>query len=328
MKLRCATINQAVQVQAEIAGNWISLNRVAELSELAGRYNIEGELGKNLLAVLQMGSNGWAELNSKLESIEPDTDQDLEVCLPFAPTSFRDFMLFEKHVIDSSRGYVKRFMPGMYPITQGIERITGKPFGRFKPHALWYKQPIYYFGNHLNFGVSGDEIAWPAYSKALDYELELGAVLAKPLFNAAPDEATEAIGGFVVLNDFSARDVQKDEMESGFGPQKSKHFASTMSSIVVTADEILPHIDDLTASVTLNGVEVAQCHSGGMHFSLGEAIAFASRGEHLYPGELFGSGTLPGGTAMENGHWLAQGDTISLCIDRIGQHTNMIKGKG
>jgi 2-keto-4-pentenoate hydratase/2-oxohepta-3-ene-1,7-dioic acid hydratase in catechol pathway len=63
-----------------------------------------------------------------------------------------------------------------------------------------------------------------------------------------------------------------------------------------------------------------------MHYSIGEAISFASKGEHLHPGELFGTGTLPGGGGMENGHWLSQDDTISLQIDRIGELTNMIKG--
>ena len=89
----------------------------------------------------------------------------------------------------------------------------------------------------------------PPYTKALDYELELGFVLAQPLRDASPETAEAAIGGFVVLNDFSARDVQLAEMASGFGPQKAKHFRSAMSKVVVSADEILPRWHDLNGFV-------------------------------------------------------------------------------
>ena len=108
-------------------------------------------------------------------------------------------------------------------------------------------------GNHLTFATDGDDIAVPSYTRALDYELELGFVLAHRLRDADPAEAEAAIGGFVVLNDFSARDVQLAEMRSGFGPQKAKHFRSAMSSVVVSADEILPHWRALKGRVHLNG---------------------------------------------------------------------------
>jgi 2-keto-4-pentenoate hydratase/2-oxohepta-3-ene-1,7-dioic acid hydratase in catechol pathway len=238
--------------------------------------------------------------------------------LPFQPRSFRDFMLYEKHVIDASRGYARRFMPGAYRMASLIEGLTGGVFPAFKPKPLWYRQPIYYFGNHLSFVPSGTAIRSPSYSRALDYELELGFVLAKPLFNASPDEAMRAIGAFVVLNDLSARDIQRAEMASGFGPQKSKHFLSSMSAIAVPADEVAGIVTQLQARVLINGREVCSTSTAGMRYSLGEALAFASKDEQLYPGELFGTGTLPGGSGMENGHWLAVGDRLELQIERIG----------
>ncbi len=115
--------------------------------------------------------------------------------------------------------------------------------------------------NHLSFVPSGTPVAVPSYSAALDFELEIGFVLAAPLFNASAAEALDAIGAFVVVNDFSARDVQRAEMATGLGPQKAKHFASSMSVLAVTADEILPHIDELTGSVTINGATVATVFS-------------------------------------------------------------------
>lgn len=326
MKLRRVNIDGIVHVQAHGRNGWISLDRIQGLPILLSLRDNDDRV-PDVLEVLKLNSKQLAQIQLKLDELKPIDDETANPVLPFAPASFRDFMLYEKHVIDASRGYTKQFMPGAFPITQLVEKLTGKPFKKFRPHPLWYQQPIYYLSNHLNFGVSGDDIAWPSYTKALDYELELGAVITKPLFNATADEAIAAIGGFVVLNDVSARDVQKTEMDSGFGPQKAKHFFSTISPVVATADDILPYIDDLDASVSINGAEVAQCHSGGMKFSLGEAIAFASKDEQLHPGEFFGSGTLPGGGGMENGHWLKPGDKVTLKIDRIGEVTNIISGK-
>ncbi len=229
--------------------------------------------------------------------------------LPFQPASFRDFMLYERHAIDAARGLVRRFHPAQSRAAEGIERLTRRPFPLFKPNALFYRQPIYYMSNHLSFVPSGAPVAIPSYSSALDFELEIGFVLrAPPLFDATPpQEAVDAIGAFVVVNDFSARDVQRGEMATGLGPQKSKHFASSMSVLAVTADEILPHIDDLSGSVAVNGTTVSTVFSRGMQWSLGDVLAHASRSERLYPGELFATGTLPGGSGMETGHWLRPG---------------------
>ena len=160
---------------------------------------------------------------------------DVSALLPFRPLSFRDFMLYEKHVVDAGRGYTQRFLPTAYPIARLYEKLLGRPVPAFKPSALWYREPIYYMSNHLTFVPSGTPVRAPSYTQAFDYELEIGFVLKKPLFNATENEALEAIGAFVVLNDFSARDVQRAEMQSGFGPQKAKHFLSSMSAVAVTA---------------------------------------------------------------------------------------------
>ncbi|OFB36796.1 fumarylacetoacetase [Mycolicibacterium sp. (ex Dasyatis americana)] len=250
--------------------------------------------------------------------------QHSDYLLPFQPVSFRDFMLYEQHNIDAARGLIRRLHPGLYRATSLYERVTGRPVPQFKPKPLFYRQPIYYMSNAQSFVPSGTPVPVPDYSQALDFELEIGFVLAAPLFNATPEEAVAAIGAFVVLNDFSARDVQRPEMLSGFGPQKSKHFASSMSDTAVTADEILPRIDALTGSVALNGSVVSTVSSAGMQHSLGQVLAHASRGEPLCPGELFGTGTLPGGSGMETGHWLRPGDALTLTLDGIGRIEHVI----
>ncbi|ARN83196.1 fumarylacetoacetate hydrolase family protein [Methylocystis bryophila] len=239
--------------------------------------------------------------------------------LPFQPLSFRDFMLFERHAIDAARGWARRFAPRAFRLARAYEALTGRDFPAFRPASLYYRQPIYYMGNALSFVPSGAPVAAPAYSQALDYELELGFVLGAPLFNATPQEAEAAIGAFVVLNDFSARDVQRDEMQSGFGPQKAKHFLSSMSQTAVTKDEILPRLPRLEAHVEINGERVAETNFAGMRYSLGEALAFVSQSEPLFAGELFGSGTPTGGSGMEIGRWLKIGDRLRLVIEGVGE---------
>jgi 2-keto-4-pentenoate hydratase/2-oxohepta-3-ene-1,7-dioic acid hydratase in catechol pathway len=279
---------------------------------------------RDLVSFLAAPADVRAEAERIAARLPPENRPDAAVLIPFEPRSYRDFMLYERHAIDAARGFVRKFMPALAPAVSAYETVTRATFPTLKPRALWYRQPIYYMGNHLAFVTDGAAIPIPSYTNALDYELELGCVLAHGLLDAAPQEAEAAIGGFVVFNDFSACDVQHAEMGSGFGPQKSKHFRNAISSVVVTADEVLPHWRALKGSVRINGALVSEPTSAGPRWSLGEAIAHASRSERLYPGEFFGSGTLPGGSGIETGRLLGPGDTIEIAIDRIGTLTNTI----
>ena len=242
-----------------------------------------------------------------------------DALLPFAPLSFRDFLLSARHNADAARGLINRFYPRTARVTNRYETLTRTTFPMFKPRKLFYRQPIYYMSNAMTIVPTGTPVGFPSYSTGLDFELEIGFVLATPLLNASPSQATSAVGGFVLLNDFSARDVQRAEMDSGMGPQKSKHFISSMSETAVTADEILPRIDRLTGTVQINGRTVSTVISAGLQWSIGDVLAHASRDEQLLPGELFGLGTLPGGSGMETGNWLAPGDTLRLTLDGIGE---------
>ncbi len=236
--------------------------------------------------------------------------------LPFAPLSFRDFMLYEQHVVAASRGIARAYLPGAYRFTSLYEKTTRATFPKFKPGKLWYEQPIYYMSNALTFVPTDTPVVAPAYADSLDFELELGFVLRAPLRDATPEESVDAIGGYVVLNDFSARNVQLAEMRSGFGPQKAKHFLSSMSSDLVAADGI--DVADLAATVRVNGRTVSTSSTQGMAHSLGAALAHASRDEQLYPGELFGTGTLPGCAGIETGTRLRPEDVLELELEGIG----------
>lgn len=249
---------------------------------------------------------------------------DYKEVIPFQPTAYRDFMLYEKHAIDAARGFVKKYMPNLFPIVNIYEQLFRKPFPKLKPKSRYYQYPIYYLGNHLNFISEQDSIQIPSYTKKLDYELELAVIITKPLKNASIEEVNEAIGGFVILNDFSARDVQIAEIETGFGPMKTKNFGSAISSVVVSKEELLNNIDNLQVKVIINNKVITESSTKGKLYSFQEAIAFASLEEQLHPGELFGSGTIPSCTGIENGVMLKKGDTITLEIESIGQLTNTI----
>jgi 2-keto-4-pentenoate hydratase/2-oxohepta-3-ene-1,7-dioic acid hydratase in catechol pathway len=238
--------------------------------------------------------------------------------LPVCPASFRDFMLFEKHAIDAAHGMAKRFLPIGYRVGRVYEALTRRTFPPFRPHSLWYRQPIYYMSNALTIVPSGIPIASPSYSRALDFELEVGVVLGAPLRDATVEQAAAAIAAVVVVNDFSARDVQLAEMRSGFGPQRSKHFATSLSATAVAWSAVVDRLDRLTATVAINGTTISRTGTHDMRYSMPEAIAHVSQSEQLYPGELLSTGTLPGGSGMELERWLTPGDELRLEVDGIG----------
>lgn len=245
--------------------------------------------------------------------------------LPFQPLSVRDFSLSEQHNVNAGKGYAARFMPGVARIARGLEAVNRRPPRALQPDRLWYSQPIYYLNNPLTFVPSGTPIAFPPYTRALDYELQLAFVINRPLRDAKPKDAEQAIAAFVVMCDFSARDVQIPEMKSGMGPQKAKHFVSSMSTIAVSADEILPRWRELQGSVTVNGDVLARPHTSDSRYSLGEVLAHASAGEQLNPGELFSIGCLAEGSGMEISHWIKPGDLVRLDLPGVGGVEHPIK---
>lgn len=322
MKLRRAKDGTELHVEVLAPQGWVAIEKcLAHVSQ--GAEN-KVQLSVDMIALLAAPMELRETILKNAMSAEPGRTRECDVVIPFEARSFRDFMAYETHAIAAARGFVNTYMPAAAHVVRGFEAVTKRTFPKLRPHALWYRQPVYYFGNHLNIATEGDDIALPSYARTLDHELELGFVLARPLRDASPDDAETAIGGFVVLNDFSVRDVQLDEMASGFGPQKSKHFASAISKVVVTADEILPRWRALDAHVAINGKRITDTSTAGARWSLGDMLAHASKSEQLHPGELFGTGTLPSGSGIETGHALNPGDTVEIGINGIGTLTNRV----
>lgn len=253
-------------------------------------------------------------------------DFETTALLPFQPKLVRAFANSEQHWVQGARGLVRLNMPRVRPLTRLVEALTRKPFKPFRPGKLFYEQPAFYLGNPLTVIPSGAEAPWPSYTNRLDFELELAAVIVKPLHDATSEQALGAIGGFAVFNDFSARDTQWRELRDGlFGPViKAKTFASALSCEVVSADEILPRLRELTAEVIVNGESWNKTGTSDMRRDFGEMAAFASSGERVFPGEVLASGTLPGGSGLELGRWIKPGDRIELKIEGVGSVVNTV----
>jgi len=236
---------------------------------------------------------------------------------PLEPASLRDFVTFEEHV-------------------EGVRRsVDGSSAG--VPDE-WYAAPTFYFSNpHAVLG-DGDEVPMPPGSSLLDYELEVAAVVGRPGRDLSPARARAHIAGYLLFNDWSARDLQSAEMRVGLGPCKGKDFAGSLGPVLVTADELEPHRDadgllrlGLTAAV--NGRVVGSDLMSNMSWTFEEMLAHASRGATLRPGDVLGSGTCGNGGCLAE-LWgvrgrqdpppLAPGDTVALTAEGIGTLTNTV----
>ena len=239
-------------------------------------------------------------------------------------------------------------VPPLNDITFLPPRITGRSFRDFyaflqhvkSARALrglkvideWYRFPVFYFSNPEVFYAHGQAVPKPVYSEEMDIELEVACVIGRGGMDIPVEEAENHIAGFTILNDFSARDVQRLEMRVGLGPAKGKDFASGLGPYLVTLDEIEDRRKnkgfDLRMRARKNGRQISDGNFADIHFSFAEMIARASQGVRLYPGEVIGSGTVGTGCILEvrpenTDGWLRAGDEIELEIERLGtlRHT-------
>lgn len=248
--------------------------------------------------------------------------------LPFEPRSMRAFMLWESHYVASARALVKHFFPPPAArAVAGFERVTGRTFPKLKPNKRFYETPSFYVANHASVLADGEEMWWPSHTEYLDFELELAFVLAKPLVDASPEEAADAVGGWFVLNDWSARDVQAEDLrENPFGPVvKSKTFANSVGADVLSADA-LPDWQSATGRVRVDGEVWCEGTTAGAAHDVGAMLAYACAGERLAPGDVISTGTMPGCCGLEIDRWIRPGQTVALEIDGIGTLTNRIDG--
>jgi 2-keto-4-pentenoate hydratase/2-oxohepta-3-ene-1,7-dioic acid hydratase in catechol pathway len=210
------------------------------------------------------------------------------------PNTLRDCMAYEEHVRNSLDGEIP---------------------------DVWYELPVYYKGNPESTVHPGEDVEWPTYTERLDYELELAAVVGREGRDLDAEEAGEYIAGYTVFNDFSARDIQGREMEGRLGPTKGKDFANGFGPYLVTADAI--DISEVTLTAEVNDETWSEGTPGEMYHTFPDLLAYISRHETLYPGDVIGSGTVGRGCGLELGKWLDPGDTVRLSAEGIGtlEHT-------
>ncbi len=217
------------------------------------------------------------------------------------PPQMRDFLCFEQHLVQAF-----------------------KAIGRTPPQA-WYERPLFYHPSRFSVCGTDTDVAWPAYSDKIDFELEFGCYIGRAGRDIPKEKAREHVFGYTIFNDFSARDEQAKDMAGQLGPGKGKDFdnANAMGPCLVTADEIGDPYR-LEMRVRVNGEEWGRGNSRDMHWKFEDCIAHASRSETLHPGEFFGSGTVGNGCGLESLRFLKPGDSVELEVEGIGILRNRV----
>ena len=280
----------------------------AEQSSFKTDWQSEGFL-TSTAALIEAGPAIWGAVRDVIAAgaerseLRADASGEVHLLCPFDHVySLRDFLAFQDHVEGGAR-----------------RRGTDVP-------SYWYEAPIYYKGNHRALLGPDEECAWPSYTERLDFELELAMVIGRRGRDVSADDAANYIFGFTVFDDFSARDVQSRETSAWLGPGKGKDFANAFGPCIVTVDEVGPD-PDLEMICRVNGEEWGRGRSGNARWSWRDMIAHVSRGEDIYPGDVYGSGTPGGCCGLDLDRWVAPGDVVELEIEGIGVLRNTIGPK-
>jgi len=244
---------------------------------------------------------------------------DVRLLAPIpTPPTVRDFMTFESHYA----GVLLMISPDATVPRQ------------------WYDAPVFYFTNPYAVIGPADPVPIPPGCTVFDLELEVAAVVGRAGRDLTPEAAERHIAGYTILIDWSARDLQFEEMQVRLGPVKGKDTATTLGPVLVTPDELEPYRAgpsfDLAMTAAVNGVVIGADRLSSMHFSFGEMIAHASRGTQVRPGDVLGSGTCGGGCLAElwgrqgrDAHApLGDGDVVTVSVDRLGTLTSRITPYG
>lgn len=300
-----------------------------------GKLYDADQLHPNLPSTMMMFLNYWDDVfqiaqaaNKALEEGKGNyKGMSFEEALILAPvphpTSCRDGYAFRQHVASARRNRRVDMIP---------------EFDQF---------PIFYFTNHNSVTGPGEIVCMPDHFEKLDFELEVSIVVCKPGRNIPAAEADDYIGGYMIMNDMSARGLQMEEMKLNLGPAKGKDFATIIGPMLVTPDELEPykisakenHVGNaynLGMKCWVNGEQVSEGNFGDMDWTFAEIIERCSYGVQLFPGDVIGSGTVGTGCFLElNGtgkfndpnykeQWLQPGDVVEMEIEKLGRLKNTI----
>lgn len=227
------------------------------------------------------------------------------------PGTFRDFLSFEEHTLNCGKAF------------KASEEMTRKLM------EVWRSFPGFYFSNAGAFFGQDEPIRMHPTSKMFDCEFEIGIIIGKKGIDIAADDAKDYIFGLTILNDWSARDIQAREAPLQLGPAKGKDYANTMGPYIVTMDEIEKYIVpgdpmryDMVTKLYRNGILIRENNTKTIYHTYADLVAYASKAAYIYPGDVFGSGTIGGGAMIEycgSQPFIQQGDVLEMEIEGIGR---------
>lgn len=312
-------------------GIWAARNGVA-LPEVNGAPGLPA----TMLALLQIGPDGMAAVRAALAAADKGHPEDvtlepgepiiahdlsgieLRATVPNPPT-LRDFYVFEQHV-KAARA------------RRGAEMIPA-----------WYEFPVFYFSNTSELYGTEEPVPYPRLSQEVDFELEMAVVIGREGRDIAAEDAPGYIAGYMVMNDWSARDLWRKEQVLNMGPAKGKDFATSLGPWLVTPDELddrrigtgKDERFDLEMRGWINGDQLTRDNTKNMYYTFPQMIERASQHVRLRPGDIIGSGTCGTGCILELGterhRWLIPGDVVAMEIERVGMLRNTLtdtSGKG
>ena len=272
--------------------------------------------GVTVLDLVRAGLPAALEAGTAARSAPAVPVAEVRLLPPLAAPTVRDFVAFEEHV-------------------EGVVASVGDGTGVVPE---WYQAPTFYFTNPYALIGAHDDVPVPPGSQLLDFELEVAVVVARDGASLSPEQAAEHVFGYTILNDWSARDLQRREMKVSLGPAKGKDSATTLGPWLVTADELEPYRDPdgflaLDMRVSVNGIEVGQDLLSNMGWPFEELIAYASRGTEVRAGDVLGSGTCGNGGCLAE-LWgrrgelspppLQPGDVVEMTVEGIGAIRNRV----
>lgn len=285
-------------------------DRVVDVTDLAARHHdIRSARYAGALAACVIGGDEWAAFRAELKAMSTggartggvDAESVFFGPCVLRPAQFLDFYAFEEHVRTARK-------------LRGLDFVVPQ----------WYEIPAYYNSNPTSLIGHKMTALFPAEETRMDYECELACVLGKPVRNATPETAREAIAGYTILNDLSCRERQAQAMPVNLGPAPGKDFCSALGPQLVTPDE-LGDLDNLGMRAFVNGEQWTDGRYGTVHHRFEAMIVYASRSRRLFAGDVLGSGTVGGGCGLELQRFLAPGDRVRIEIDGLGALENRVE---
>ncbi len=301
-------------IDIQFAGNWLNESK-GEQKYLLIPKSLKDSLSNwddifPILQELQIEIGGFDTEELKKDNISINID-DVKFLPPVTnPPSFRDFYAFEQHV-------------------RAARKLRGLDM-----HPDWFRLPIFYFSNPSALYGHGDEIPYPNNTNELDYELEFAVIIGNGGRNVQKEDAHKLIAGYTICNDWSARDLQREEMPLSLGPAKGKDFATSFGPCMVTPDELDDAWDEneklhLRMTCQVNGRLISDGNTNDLYHPFTTMIERASMNTNLVAGDYLGSGTVGTGCVLElrpenTGGWIKKGDVVRMEVDRLGVLENKI----